>query len=206
MTVGITTTVFRRKTLIIPSDKSGWDGLHVESDLVRKSTFGEYSQTRSCRRVRRSWSDLPPRSSISPVSLRVTQPPLQQATANWTCPARCCCIHSWYETDVRSLTGKPRGWSRLCSLFLPTVLPVGIVLRAPEFPLLQHTRDALYTGMYVRVCVYTVERNSNVCWVEMLLSCLQIFLPLLSSTRSLLYDHRRAVNGEWSITGLHTKH
>jgi len=42
---------------------------------------------------------------------------------------------------------------------------------------------------YIHICTNVctqVERNSNVCRVEMLLSCLQIFLPLLSSTRPLL--------------------
>jgi len=103
---------------------------------------------------------VPPSLPFLYLSLCVSQPPLLQA--NWTCPAHCCCIHR-YETDVRSLTGKPRGWSRLCSLFLPAVLPVGIVRRASEFLLLQHTRAALHPRMYVHVRVYAVKRNSNVC-------------------------------------------
>ena len=126
---------------------------------------------------------VPPSLPFLYLSLCVSQPPLLQAMANWTCPAHCCCIHSWYETDVRSLTGKPRGWSRLCSLFLPAVLPVGIVRRASEFLLLQHTRDALHPRMYVHVCT---QSNATVTFVRWKCSYLQIFLPFLSSIRLLL--------------------
>lgn len=75
---------------------------------------------------------LPPRFSISPLSLRVTQPPLRQATANWTCPAHCCCIHSWY--GWRTISHGETAWVEphtagcVFLIFILCTLPAGIVL------------------------------------------------------------------------------
>lgn len=87
---------------------------------------------------------------LVPPSLRTCYSAASIATANWTCPARSCVVFTVGTRLTYDLSWeKPRGWSRLCSLFLlGALLPARIVLGASEFPLLRHTRDALYPRVY----------------------------------------------------------
>lgn len=88
---------------------------------------------------------LPLRFSISPLSLRVTQSPLRQATANWTCPAHCCCIHSWYGLTYNLSRGNCVGGATHSRLCVPYFYPLRAARwNCTQFPLPQHTRDALY--------------------------------------------------------------
>lgn len=151
-----------KKYLIILSDKSRRDGLQHRIGFSEKIDFRRLVRLAHAGGFAvRGWSDLPPRSFISPRSVRVIQPPLQQATANWSCLVRRCCIRS--TTDVRSLAGKPRGWSHAAGfiflIFTRHGVPAGIALRA-SFPLhaaayerccaLQHH---VYIGIYIYIYI-----------------------------------------------------
>lgn len=145
--------VFGERVLLSLLTNRGGTTDYTRNRIQQENQLSASSQTRFRRRVRRSWSVIshlvPPSPPYPYVLLGRRYSKLRQIGPAWA-PLL---LYSQLVWDWRTISRGETAWVEpvVCSLFLLTALPAGIVLRAPEFLLLQHARDApsTYTRTYV---------------------------------------------------------
>lgn len=91
---------------------------------------------------------------LVPPSLPTCYSAVSTATANWTCPARSCCIHSWYEILTYDLSWGNRVGGAGCVSYFYSVRCCPPELYTPSFGVSVATSDALYPRTHVHVPMY----------------------------------------------------